>query len=728
MDSMQHVLAGLEVIDLMIRLQVVRFRAEHRRDDAYRGLYISEDDVDALLEGRSILPTWYRGTASAELEPLVRLIDQRRSALATAEETALREGRGFPLLHLARAFGLTRVEVEALLVALAPEIDLRYERLYAYLQDDVTKKRPTVDLILNLLSSSFDHRMESRARFGGDGPLVRHRLLVLFDEHPERPGPLLAKFVRVDEGIVSYLLGGGSLDHRLAPVARLCQPEVQLDDVILPHEVREAVRALARMADAPGAEESRPEAAICVFQGRPGVGKKMAAEVVVQSLGTPLLVVDCERVMAGGLAPEDLLLAFREPLLKQAALYLDHFDALLADDPRAASTRLAVEMHLAQHPGLVFVGTQALWEPVDQVRRPVARLSFPDPDLPLRRCLWNRYLPTAKATELDELANLYTFPGGAIRAVANGAAQRAAFRGGTMPFLSDVIDAVRSQSNQRLVTFAQKITPRRAWADLVLPADRLEQLRELGRAVRYRPRVYVDWEFEKTLTLGRGIAALFAGPPGTGKTMAAEVIAGDLGLELYRIDLSTVVSKYIGETEKNLSRIFAEAQTSNAILLFDEADALFGKRTEVRDAHDRYANLEVAYLLQKMEEYEGVAILATNLRQNVDEAFLRRLYAIVDFPFPDEAIREQIWRGIFPRAAPVDPGVDFEFLARQFSVAGGSIKNIAVMAAFMAAADGVIRMEHVICAAQREFQKLGKPCLPSDFGPYYGLVVAEVSA
>jgi SpoVK/Ycf46/Vps4 family AAA+-type ATPase len=226
---------------------------------------------------------------------------------------------------------------------------------------------------------------------------------------------------------------------------------------------------------------------------------------------------------------------------------------------------------------------------------------------------------------------------------------------------------------------------------------------------KYRYLVYGQWGFERKLSLGKGLNVLFSGPPGTGKTMAAEVMANELQLDLYKIDLSQVVSKYIGETEKNLDRIFNAAQSANAILFFDEADALFGKRSEVKDAHDRYANIEVGYLLQKMEEYEGVAILATNLRQSMDEAFLRRLQIIVEFPFPDEAERQRIWAVIFPEEAPLGEDVEFEVLAKAIKLAGGNIKNIGLSAAFYAAGEGkIIQMRHLIEAARREYQKLGR--------------------
>ena len=257
----------------------------------------------------------------------------------------------------------------------------------------------------------------------------------------------------------------------------------------------------------------------------------------------------------------------------------------------------------------------------------------------------------------------------------------------------------------------------------MLPRRSLAQLREIHASVRHRARVHGEWGFASRLALGKGLAALFAGPSGTGKTMAASILAKELGLDLYKIDLASVVSKYIGETEKNLSRIFSEAERSNAVLFFDEADALFGKRSEVRDSHDRYANVEVAYLLQRMEEYSGIAVLATNLKGNLDDAFARRMQHVVEFPPPDRDCRERIWRRIFPEAAPLAPDVDLGFLARQFEIAGGHIKNIALAAAFSAAdQDRAVSMEHLILATARELQKMGRLPTKSDFREHYELI------
>jgi SpoVK/Ycf46/Vps4 family AAA+-type ATPase len=286
----------------------------------------------------------------------------------------------------------------------------------------------------------------------------------------------------------------------------------------------------------------------------------------------------------------------------------------------------------------------------------------------------------------------------------------------------------RTQSQRDLRSLAQRIEPVYSWNDLVLPVATLTQLQEVAAALKNRHVVYTRWGFEEKLSRGKGLKALFADDAGTGKTMTAEVMARELGLDLYKIDLSAMVSKYIGETEKNLDRIFRAAQSSNAIIFFDEADALFGKRSEVKDAHDRYANIEVAYLLQKIEEYDGFVILATNLALNIDDAFKRRMNYTVEFPFPDEHHRELLWRGMFPPQTPLAEDLDFAFLARQFSMSGGNIKNAALAAAFLAAAEeSTVQMRHLIQSVAREWQKLGKLSSAADFKQYYTLALPQTS-
>ena len=348
----------------------------------------------------------------------------------------------------------------------------------------------------------------------------------------------------------------------------------------------------------------------------------------------------------------------------------------------------------------------------------------PIPDAAHRAELWRRNLNGDTPPGLDLAGTMAQFRLTAEQVHRAARAARMEAHAREVPLDEDELKAgARAQNAAGLERLARRIQPAVGFADLVLPPDTMAQLKELLTRARYREQVLDVWKMGGPSARRRGLTALFAGPSGTGKTMAAEVLAGELGLDLYTVDLATVVDKYVGETEKNLDRIFAEAERVNGVILFDEADALFGKRSEVSDAHDRYANVEVAYLLQRMELFDGIAILATNLRANLDEAFTRRLDSLVDFPEPEEEYRRQLWERSLGTAMPRADDLDLGFLAESFQLAGGAIRNIVVAAAYAAAEHGrPLSMAHLIRATQREYLKMGRLCVESEFGPYYPLL------
>lgn len=713
-DSLHHILAELERLDLLIQAAVNCARAMQGTADDFQGLYIPEQEVDTLLSRPAGLPHWAAAVGPSALPEVHAALDQIRASIARRKAEGVRAGVRLRLDELARLFELTSFDMDALLICLAPELDLRYERLYAYLQDDVTKKRPSVDLVLNLLSPSFEAKLAFRQRFAPQAPLLKHALLTLFDDPAQQSPPLLGKYLKADERVVRYLFGSDELDARLLLYAQASAPRARIDDLLLPTDLKRRLVSLAR---------SQGASLAFYFQGPYGVGKQTAAEALCRELERRLLVVDGERLVnADELTFEPAIrLIMREALLQDAVLYWDGFDSLLAEERLA--WRMALLRALEEQPGLAILAGNSPWEPADLFRtRPFVRVEFPRPAYRERLSLWQASLdgatPENDEADLSALASKFRFSGGQIRDAAATARNLARWRDPDEGRLiaADLQAACRLQSNRKLAALARKITPHYTWGDIVLPADRLRQLREICNQVKYRARVYDEWGFDRKLSLGKGLNVLFAGPSGTGKTMAAEIMAGELGLDLYKIDLATVVSKYIGETEKNLARIFDEAETSNAILFFDEADALFGKRSEVRDSHDRYANIEISYLLQRMEEYDGVVILATNLHKNMDEAFVRRMHFTVEFPFPDVGNRQRIWEKIWPDETPRDPGLDLDFMARRFEITGGSIRNVALAAAFLAADDGrVVEMSHLLRATQREYQKMGKVVSDSEF-------------
>jgi SpoVK/Ycf46/Vps4 family AAA+-type ATPase len=706
-NSLQHLLAELERIDLLIAAQIARARRLYANDEQFRGLYISEEEVDALLKQPVGFPRWARGdtslgTSAASLENISRQIERRK-------QNTLQRGIELRLCTLQQTFGLNQFEIDALLVGFAIEVDLRYERLYAYLQDDVTKKRPSVDLVLSLLTPSMEAKFAARSCFADSAPLFRHHLLEQIEDSSQPHQPLLAKYLKVDARIVQYLLGSDEPDARIEPYATLRDPQVPRDLLLVDDDSRRSIETFIQ-------NSSRADEVIIYLQGPYGVGKRSTVEAVCRERRLRLLIIDLERLTADGEASyaRALRLLQREAKLQSAALYWRNFDSVLVEEKKGF---LKIFLGaLADRPALTFLAGERLWEPVDELRgAPFARVELRRPTFPERSRIWSAALngnePSNADLDVAALATKFKFTGGQIRDVAATAENlmrlRGAGRGGITTH--EIYEACRLHSNQKLSTLARKIAPKYTWDDIVLPADHLEQLREICNHVKYRDRVYGAWGFDRKLSLGKGLSVLFAGPSGTGKTMAAEIIAGELGLDLYKIDLSTVVSKYIGETEKNLSRIFIEAETSNSILFFDEADALFGKRSEVKDSHDRYANIEIGYLLQRMEEYEGVVILATNFRKNMDDAFVRRLQFTVEFPFPNEKDRRRIWQGIWPADTPRDSALDLDFVAQRFELTGGNIRNIALAAAFLAADNsGRVDMTHLLRAIKREYQKMGK--------------------
>ncbi|HYO88021.1 MAG TPA: ATP-binding protein [Candidatus Limnocylindrales bacterium] len=678
-ESLAQLQELLAWIDDLIRAAVARAQSAGRDPtDALRGLVISDEEVAEQLGRPPMQGLWGES-------PLFPAFDEWPGG----------KGQGVALVRLAHLFGLSLLDCHILLLALAPELDRRYERLYAFLQDDVSQRRPTVNLLMNLLGGTLEERFMVWERLTPNKPLRLHHLVEVAPD-PTAPGaPFLAQPVKLDHRILMHLLGDDTPDPRLRGVvtAGVDDPLVQTSAV--PDAIRRAL----------------PSAPIVFLQGTKGTGRRDAAAALCAELGLPLVVVDLAALKDRDL-PLSLgwALALREAHLTEAALLLYDWKVVLDGDDQPPPELWDA---IASYPRPVFLCGSESWECLDTTRnRRMLRATFKMPAYEERLAAWNRALELhperEKNLRLDELASKFKLTTTQVVRAVNSAADMAASRGEPMNTM-DLIGGAQAHSSLRLGKLAKKVAPRYDWADLILPPDRVEQLEEVCSRIRFGHVVNDSWGFDRRVAAAPGVTALFAGESGTGKTLAAEVIARDLGLLLYKIDLSSVVSKYIGETEKNLSAIFEEAHMSNAVLFFDEADALFGKRSEVKDAHDRYANLEVAYLLQQLETYEGVAILATNLRQNLDEAFTRRLSFLVDFPFPEREYRELLWKAHFPEQAPLARDVNLGQLADRFPLAGGNIRNAAIASAYLAAADGgTITMAHLRHAIRREHQKMGR--------------------
>jgi len=713
-NSWDHLSDELRCLDLRLRQQVLKQPHSQASDplSPFKGLVITDAEIMELLAEPGNLAG--EPVIQAEQQRVTKALAELRTEIQERRTASRKAGIYLSLARLAELFDLSSFEEQCVMICLAPELDRKYEKLYAYLQDDATCKKPSVDLVLTLLCASLPEKLAARSGLDLCAPLHRFRLLQLNDEGREGQS-LLSRTLKLDDRIINFLLCYRHLDARLERIARMVLPQPGVEEMMAAQEFYQRANGFVH------AYFQEPESAgrnvLLYLHGPANSDKRLVVEAISRNYGLPLLAADIEAMKAGQLPFEQAAwLLAREAALQSAVLCLENTDCLMVEAEKHALELKALLEAARTFSRLTFLFGTRHWQPQSFMHDCLfLSIAVPVPDLGDCKRFWEESLAACDrlAGDVDAavLAGKFRLGLSQIKDALAAAGNLARWRSLNEWRItaSDLYAACRAQSSPRLGALARKIEPRHTWDEIVLPADNLAQLKELCAQARHRHTVYGEWGFDRKLSLGKGLNALFSGPPGTGKTMAAEVIASELQLDLYRIDLSQLVSKYIGETEKNLHQIFLEAQAGNAILFFDEADALFGKRSEVKDAHDRYANIEVGYLLQKMEEYEGVAILATNLSQHIDEAFLRRMHFMVEFPFPDHEYRKRIWQVMFPQETPLGEEVDFDVLAREIKLAGGNIKNIALAAAFYAAGNGrVIQMPHLWQAAQREHQKLGR--------------------
>lgn len=674
-DTTPYLWTRLQIVEERVRQAVALRRAvDPDPDDPYRGQYLAPAAAARILDAPH----------DAALPPL----------------GPAGPPPGSPLEVLATRFALAPLDLDLLLVALAPDLDARFEQLYGYLNDDLTRRRPTVGLALELCGRTGAAAV--RFRLSPAAPLVAGGLLEVTE--PERPP--LSRVLAVPDRVTAHLLGDTSPDPRLAGVLG----EAADDPAVDPAELH---RAVAAAGSGTGHVHLRGS-------GDP-VGLAAAA---LRACGLSPLALDAAALAHHTRSvPELARAAAREARLTGAGVLLGPVEEL-PDKPDERARVLRTLCTVLRGIPLFTYGAGG-WEPAWAADTPVTlTVAAPSPDRHVVR--WRHALERAAgehgaAGEADALArsvSAHRLDAGQLRRAADTAVRTAALDGRPVS-PDDLRTAVRAQNGAGLARLARRVEPAVGWDDLVLPAPTHRRLRELAVRARHRDQVLGQWGMRPGGGRGRGVIALFAGSSGTGKTMSAEVVAADLGMDLYVVDLSTVVDKYVGETEKNLERIFTEASAVNAVLLFDEADAIFGKRSEVKDSHDKHANMESAYLLQRMESFDGIAILTTNLRANLDEAFTRRLDVVADFPVPDATQRLALWERCLGDRLPRAGDLDLAFCADRFELAGGSIRACAVTAAYFAAASGEpLTMPQVVTAVAQEYRKLGRLLLEGEFGPY----------
>ena len=710
-DTNREYLQGeLQRLDWLLHREILRLRAIYQLSlDEFRGLYVSDAQVDALL----------RDTQQASEVSDPAELTERAELLHHSNLQLLEEGS--PWARLQREFSLGALEMDAILLALAMEVHPKYETIYAYLNNDITRKWPTCDLVLRLFAPEIDERTQLRRFLLPQTTLFASGLLRSIQHGNDRTAWISSGFSAAPE-LHRFLL---SFPPRLGKVNQFLtriQPRFAHERATTPSVLREQLDRVPELVSKSCGCGEHP---LLVFIGQYGMGAEEIAESLCAQIGRRLLHFSVEKART---ADEPLLKLLQPLLLEQRlegdAIFASDAGSLFSSEGNPTAEGNAFISALAERSGMVFLAfsPQMRWRELLQGKRKLV-FTLEEPDFDARRQLWQVLGQDLISEQMaDDLANRFILNQGQIHDAIVMAQDHHYLREGRNGVLTveDLLEAARAQSDQNLGKLAARVRTAHNWKDLVLPGNTLKQIREISAAIRFRHHVYSSWGFDQRLVSGKGLKVLFSGAAGTGKTMTAGIIARDLGLDLYKIDLSGIVSKFIGETEKNLDRIFRAAQSGNAILFFDEADALFGKRSEVKDAHDRYANIEVAYLLQKMDDHDGVVILATNLSKNLDEAFSRRMHYVVEFPLPNAIHREQLWRGMFPPQAPLADDVDFKFLSEQFQLPGGDIRNVVLSAAFLAAQDGTaIHMRHLVPSLGRLMVKKGKVPSATEFKQYH---------
>jgi SpoVK/Ycf46/Vps4 family AAA+-type ATPase len=660
--------------------------------------------------------------AILSVEPTQIEVGHVAEELAAIEIEATAAGITLPLEILARQAELDELDRDILILSVAPHIDVEIRDAIARFNDNLLANFIDVRLCLEFLVNDPIERLAFRTRFAPEGPLRRARLTSLDKPRDGGSDNLLAYEVIPATRVMQLLLGEtGMLDTSMAGLATFTRPTLTLDDVVLPAGELDAMlglleqharRQVYRTDTSPFA---LPNGLIAEISGPPGVGKSMLIHALSHHLGKPVLELDAARLtdMPDEAFQRNMYSALDQSRLADAVLVLDGVDGLLAKGaPRVGD----VQDLLRQHPGITLLtarDSSSLDSNLD--RFVLQRLILDTPAAADRTRIFHRHLPKgvefAPDCDVAALAGIYTFQGALIRNAMQVAVNRAYTANPEQPQITHEMlrKACHDQIRASLDEYAVRRKVGLTLADLIVPKEVEDDIQEMFTAAKFRGQVMYNWGFNARMSTGKGLVALFSGEPGTGKTLCATILANEMDQQLFQISIPRVVSKWIGETEQNIEKIFETARASHGILLFDEADSLFASRTKVDSSVDRYSNMATNMLLQEIENFEGIVILTTNLEKNIDKAFQRRIGFKIHFPFPEADSRARIWRQLMPSACPVDPDLDWDELGERFELSGGHIKNAVLRGAYQAAADeSPIKLKHLEYAARQECKNAGK--------------------
>lgn len=625
-----------------------------------------------------------------------------------------------PLDYLFRVFKLGDFEKHCIIMALMPELDRRYERVYSFLQDDLSLRLLSSDLAVKLYDIRPSAVPEYREYLNEGSELLRY----FFTKQDTKNASDLSRTLKLETRIISFIMNISLGNPELTSYTQIWYPGDSADALKIDMQVFERMSAFVKDQR----EKKLKENILFFLHGPSGSGKKLQVRHFCRVHNQPVMFVDL-RLMVEDEEEFDRKIdrICVECIIKQCVLCFCSFE-LLIDQEVDYNARINDLLNKVRaFSNIILFSSQKDWKPQKKLLDYIlVNIELGLPTNIERKLLWESFakeFTLDPALSLDEAANKFIFTPGQIARSLSAARDIAEWKGISAIDEDSLHKGCYSQIVHNMGKKATRVNAGFLWEDLILPGFQKELLKTACNQVKYRHIVYNKWGFDKKLPYGRGLSMLFSGPPGTGKTMAAQVVASQLSLEIYKVDLSGVVSKYIGETEKNLNEVFEEAKKSQAILFFDEADSLFGKRTEVKDSNDKYGNMEASFLLQKMEEYDGIVILATNYLQNFDDAFKRRIKFVIDFPFPDAEYRKKLWRAVYPNSTPLSEDIDYEYLARNFELSGSNIKNIAVSSAFIAASENKpVDMKNILTALRNELAKSSKVLLRKDLGEYYMLL------
>lgn len=652
------------------------------------------------------------------------VIPAMRADLEDAEAAirSLEAGPPVPFATLKHTYGLKEVEEQVLRVALTPALDPSFRKRIARYRDNVLLDYADVDFLLSVLFESRVDRLRGRDLFLPSSKLVAERLIVLSLPRDATSDSLPAHEVRVPERLVTFVLGHDHLEKQVAAFCELSRPSTDMADVVMDEAVKAEVSRLVR-----GwlMRPNRRGLTLGLF-GPPGTGKSLFASALATMANAQLITADSAKIATDDLQFREVIDAvFFDAKVRGAVLAFDQCESLFGQKNPKIPTLLS---YMDRHPGMVLLISSDPRQLDPGIERHVAyQVEFEAPDVAQRERLWHIYVSRGgisadEGADLAALASQFEFTGSQIRNAVAVARELAAERCVERLTGDDLTAGAWAQVRADMEEYSRRSKVRLTLDDLILPEEEMRQVKEVLEAAQNRAFIMTHWGFNKRLTTGRGLCCLFTGDPGTGKTLCAEILAQALGQKLYQINIPRVMSKYIGETEKNIERIFATAKANSSMLLFDEADALFTTRVKVETSVDRFSNMEINLMLQEIERFDGIVILTTNLEKNMDKAFERRVQFKIRFPFPDKKHRTLIWRTLIPKECPVDPDIDWDLVGESFELSGGNIKNAILRAAYKAAREAQeaysgkgkgrpfrgITMEHIVAAAEAECRHAGK--------------------